>query len=57
MADAVRGIEYYYVTVPDTPGEGQRVLSALRESGVNLGLCSHAKMRSTIQRSRLSPEP
>jgi hypothetical protein len=36
MADTVRGVEYYYVTVPDGPGEGQRVLSALRESGVNL---------------------
>jgi hypothetical protein len=36
MADTVRGVDYYYVTVPDTPGEGQRVLSALKASGVNL---------------------
>jgi hypothetical protein len=36
MADAVRSVEYYYATVSDTPGEGQRVLSALRDSGVNL---------------------
>lgn len=36
MADTVRRVEYYYVTVPDTPGEGQRVLSALKEGGVNL---------------------
>lgn len=36
MADTMRGVEYYYVTVRDAPGEGQRVLSALRESGVNL---------------------
>jgi hypothetical protein len=36
MADTVQRVEYYYVTVPDTPGEGQRVLSALKESGVNL---------------------
>jgi hypothetical protein len=36
MADTVRGIEYYYVTVPDAPGEGQRVLAALKERGVNL---------------------
>ncbi len=36
MADTVRGIEYYYVTVPNTPGEGQRLLSALKESAVNL---------------------
>jgi hypothetical protein len=36
MADAVRGVEYFYVTVPDAPGEAHRVLSALRERGVNL---------------------
>jgi hypothetical protein len=36
MADSIRGVEYYYVTVPDAPGEGQRILSALQESGVNL---------------------
>ncbi len=36
MADTVRGVEYYYVTVPNAPGEGQRILSALKESGVNL---------------------
>jgi hypothetical protein len=36
MADMVRGVDYYYVTVPDAPGEGQRVLSTLTESGVNL---------------------
>jgi hypothetical protein len=36
MADTVRGVEYYYVTVPDAPGEGQRILSAMKESGVNL---------------------
>jgi hypothetical protein len=36
MADTVRGVDYYYVTVPDTPGEGQRILSALKDSGVNL---------------------
>ena len=36
MADSIRGVDYYYVTVPDTPGEGQRILSALQDSGVNL---------------------
>jgi hypothetical protein len=36
MADSIRGVEYYYVTVPDAPGEGQRILSALHEGGVNL---------------------
>jgi hypothetical protein len=36
MADTVRRVDYYYVTVPDAPGEGQRILSALKDSGVNL---------------------
>jgi hypothetical protein len=36
VADTVRGVEYYYATVPDAPGEGQRILSALQGRGVNL---------------------
>jgi hypothetical protein len=36
MADTVRRIEYYYVTVPDAPGGGQSILSALKDSDVNL---------------------
>jgi hypothetical protein len=36
MADKTRRVEYYYVTVPDRPGEGKKVLSALKESKVNL---------------------
>ena len=36
MADTVRGIDYYYVTVPDAPGEGQRILLSLKDGGVNL---------------------
>jgi hypothetical protein len=36
MADTVQGVEYQYVTVSDEPGEVQRVLSALRDGGVNL---------------------
>jgi hypothetical protein len=36
MADTVRGVEYYYVTVPDEPGAAARVLKPLKEGGVNL---------------------
>lgn len=36
MADKARRVDYYYVTVPDRPGEGKKVLSALKESKVNL---------------------
>jgi len=36
VADTARRVEFYYVTVPDAPGEGQRILSALKERGVDL---------------------
>ena len=36
MADIVRRVQYHYVTVPDSPGEVQRILSALEDGGVNL---------------------
>ncbi|HET6947843.1 MAG TPA: hypothetical protein VFJ45_08545 [bacterium] len=39
MADKVRRVEYYYVTVPDKPGEGLKVLSALKDAGVLLLAC------------------
>jgi hypothetical protein len=36
MADTVQVVEYFYVMAPNKPGEGARLLSALREAGVNL---------------------
>lgn len=36
MADKVRRVEYYYVTVSDKPGEGLKILSALKNAGVLL---------------------
>src|SRR5437870_13389234 len=36
MADTVRRVDYYYVTVPDKPGEGERILSAVKESEIKL---------------------
>ncbi|MCS6951422.1 MAG: hypothetical protein RMK57_10120 [Bryobacterales bacterium] len=36
MAEEIRRVDYYYVTVPDKPGEGARILAALHEAGVNL---------------------
>jgi hypothetical protein len=36
MADTVRGVEYYYVTIPDAPGAVQRILAALKDNEVNL---------------------
>src|SRR3989338_1242952 len=40
MADTIRSVDYFYVTVPDKPGEGARVLGALRDAGVNLRVYS-----------------
>lgn len=39
MADKVRRVEYYYATVPDKPGEGLKLLSALKNAGVLLLAC------------------
>ncbi len=36
MPDMVRRIQYFYVTVPDKPGEGLRILSLLEQHKVNL---------------------
>jgi hypothetical protein len=36
VADEVKRVQYYYTEVPDKPGEGLKVLTALREEGVNL---------------------
>lgn len=41
MADKVRRVEYYYTTVADRPGEGLKMLSALKDAGVLL-LAYHA---------------
>jgi hypothetical protein len=37
----IRKVDYWYVTVPHKPGEGARILEALRDEGVNL-LAFHA---------------
>lgn len=36
MADTIQRVEYYYLQVPNKPGEGARVLGALQEAGINL---------------------
>jgi hypothetical protein len=36
MADTIRRIDYFYIEVPDRPGEGAKALAALRDAGVNL---------------------
>lgn len=34
--DTIRLVDYFYITVPDKPGEGARALNTLKEAGVNL---------------------
>jgi hypothetical protein len=36
MAETVRTMDYFYLMVPDKPGEGARILSELKSAGVNL---------------------
>ena len=41
MPDTIRPVDYFYTLVPDKPGEGSRILSELRRTGVNvLGYCA-----------------
>jgi hypothetical protein len=36
MAEGIRKVDYYYVSVPNKPGEAARILAAVHEGGVNL---------------------
>jgi prephenate dehydratase len=36
MPDTIRKLDYFATQVPDRPGEGARILQALRNEGVNL---------------------
>lgn len=36
MADEVERVQYFYTEVPDKPGEGAKILNALKEEGVYL---------------------
>jgi hypothetical protein len=36
MAETVQGVPYFYVDVPDKPGEAARILNALKQENVNL---------------------
>lgn len=36
MADVIRKVDYFKIEVADKPGEGARILGALRDAGINL---------------------
>jgi hypothetical protein len=58
MADEVRKIDYYYVSVPDKPGEAARILSALHQAGINLmGFCGFPEGARKAQLDFLPEDP
>jgi hypothetical protein len=58
MAEQIRRIDYYYVAVPDKPGEAARILSALNEGGVNLlGFCGFPEGARKAQLDFLPEDP
>lgn len=36
MSDRLRKVDYFYATMPNTPGQGAKVMNGLAEAGVNL---------------------
>lgn len=36
MSDKVRKVDYFYATMPNTPGQGAKVMNGLAAAGVNL---------------------
>ena len=36
MAETIRRVDYFYLTVPSKPGEGVRILNTLKEADINL---------------------
>lgn len=36
MADRIRKVDYFYAMVPNTPGQGAKIMKALAAAGVNL---------------------
>ena len=36
MPETIRRVDYFYIDFPDKPGEGAKVLAALRDAGINL---------------------
>ncbi len=54
MRGEIRRIDYYYVTVPDKPGEGSRILTALHQAGINLLGVSAEVMERGKAKGRIS---
>jgi hypothetical protein len=58
MADQIRQVDYYYVTVTDQPGEAARVLKVLRDGRVNLlGFCGFPRDNGKAQLDFIPEDP
>ena len=56
MANTIRPIDYCYVTVDDSPGEALRILTGLKEAGVNLLACCGFPVEAGKAQIDLVPE-
>ena len=57
MADTTRLVDYYYAMVPDKPGEGAKILRALRDARVNLLAFSAFPSQRKSQADFIPAEP
>lgn len=57
MAETVRTADYFYVMVPDKPGEGARILGELKSAGVNLTAYSGFPSRRGAQLDLVPTDP
>ena len=55
MANTVEQVEYYYTLVANQPGEGTRVLNALKTAGVNL--LAYTGFPASVTRAQLDFVP
>ncbi len=58
MSDEVKLVEYFYVTVPNKPGEGARILNVFHHAGVNLlGFCGFPRGARKAQLDCIPEDP
>ena len=56
MADTIRKIYYYYIEVPDKPGEAFRILTGFKDAGENLQAFCAFPIGSGMSQIDLVPE-
>lgn len=56
MADTIKTVTYFSVTVPNKAGEGARLLAGLKEAGVNLTALWGYPVKGKLAQIDLAPE-